>query len=166
MTLLITVVMVLSLQNSVGQLYFLSCSGPGVTQAGMAALQCQANPPNCGEDSVVLNTTVSAYVTALNAIAPPSPTEGVCFVNIIILYIIACSYCDSILWIVLFSTTASCIHAEGGKYAYSLKAKQLAVDEKMKEVNSSIRTKLSFFPIQQKGQKGETGDATFGAVSP
>ena len=42
----------------------------------------------------------------------------------------------------------------------------LAVDEKMKEVNSSIRTKLSFFPIQQKGQKGEIGDATFGAVSP
>ena len=80
--------MVFSLQNSVGQLYFLSCSGPGVTQADMAALQCVANPPTCSEDRVVLEATVTAYVTELNAIISPTPTEGVCFVfvNIIILY--------------------------------------------------------------------------------
>ena len=68
--------MVFSLQNSVGQLYFLGCSGPGVTQADMAALQCVANPPDCDQESI---TVASAEVEQLNEIPTPT-TDGVCIV--------------------------------------------------------------------------------------
>ena len=57
--------MVFSLQNSVGQLYFLSCSGPGVTQADMAALQCVANPPSCSEALVTPQAAVDSYILEL-----------------------------------------------------------------------------------------------------
>ena len=69
--------MVFSLQNSVGQLYFLSCSGPGVTQADVAALQCVANPPDCDQESIPVAAAVASYVAQLNE-RPTPTTDGVC----------------------------------------------------------------------------------------
>ena len=73
----------LPIQNSVSQFYFLSCSGSGVTQEGMAGVQCVARNPVC-LDNPTLNVTaaVNQYVAQLNIHVPhpatniitPSPT--------------------------------------------------------------------------------------------
>ena len=50
-----------SLQGSVVQFYFLSCTGPDV--ADMVALQCKSNPLNCSEPVISLAAVVQEYKT-------------------------------------------------------------------------------------------------------
>jgi hypothetical protein len=60
--------------NSVAQLYFISCSGPGVETEDVVDLQCQANPPNCSESVVALSEVVSRYVMRLGTEVLPQPS--------------------------------------------------------------------------------------------
>ena len=62
-----------SLQNSVTQFYFLSCTGPGVTQEGMAQVQCDSSPIDCDDSFVALGSAAQQYVDLLNAVIP-TPT--------------------------------------------------------------------------------------------
>ena len=62
-----------SLQNSVTQFYFLSCTGPGVTQEGMAQVQCDSSPIDCDDPFVPLETAVQQCVDPLDAVIP-TPT--------------------------------------------------------------------------------------------
>ena len=52
----------------------------------MAALQCVANPPDCGQESVTVASAVDSYVAQLNGIPTPT-TDGVCMYCIIIIYL-------------------------------------------------------------------------------
>ena len=73
----------LSLQNAVSQFYFLSCSGPDVTQAGMAQVQCVARNPICaGNPSVNVGTAVEQYVAQLNMPPPTETGVGFCATSI------------------------------------------------------------------------------------
>ena len=59
-----------SLQNSVAEFYFLSCTGPGVTQEGMAQVQCDSSPIDCDDPFVALESAADQYVASLNADSP------------------------------------------------------------------------------------------------